>query len=129
MYCRNCGHSVEEKAVVCVSCGAAPENGKKFCQNCGAPTDVNAEICTKCGVRVSPGNSAQAGPGRDWTVALILSVLAGQFGVDRFYTGYIGLGILKLLTGGGCGIWWLIDVILIATGKYRDSEGNLLVRK
>lgn len=51
----------------------------------------------------------------NWTMALIVSILVGGLGVDRFIMGHIGLGILKLVTGGGCGIWWLIDVILIAT--------------
>ncbi len=50
-----------------------------------------------------------------WTITLIMSILFGEIGVDRFIMGHIGLGILKLLTFGGFGIWWLIDVILIAT--------------
>ena len=51
----------------------------------------------------------------NWTVTLVLSILFGSLGVDRFMMGQIGLGILKLITFGGFGIWWLIDVILIAT--------------
>lgn len=53
----------------------------------------------------------------NWTIALILSILFGTLGVDRFMMGQVGLGILKLITAGGCGIWWLIDVILIAMKK------------
>jgi TM2 domain-containing membrane protein YozV len=49
--------------------------------------------------------------------------------VDRFYLGYIGLGVLKLLTGGGCGIWWLVDVILIATDGLKDAKGRALRRR
>jgi TM2 domain-containing membrane protein YozV len=52
---------------------------------------------------------------KQWITALLLSILLGSFGVDRFYMGYIGTGILKLITFGGFGIWWLIDLILIAT--------------
>lgn len=50
---------------------------------------------------------------KDPTIALVLSVLVGGYGVDRIYIGDVGLGILKLLTCGGCGIWWLIDLFLI----------------
>ena len=53
----------------------------------------------------------------NWLLVLLMSIFFGHFGVDRFIMGHIGLGILKLLTMGGCGIWWLIDVILIAS-KY-----------
>lgn len=63
---------------------------------------------------------------KDFVLALVLSIVVGQLGVDRFYMGYIGLGILKLITFGGCGIWWLIDVILIATDKLPDSDGRPL---
>lgn len=50
---------------------------------------------------------------RDCTTMLILSLLIGELGVDRFMLGDTGMGILKLLTGGCCGILWLIDVINI----------------
>jgi TM2 domain-containing membrane protein YozV len=51
----------------------------------------------------------------NWVLVLIMSVVFGQLGVDRFIMGKVGTGILKLITFGGFGIWWLIDVILIAT--------------
>jgi hypothetical protein len=63
---------------------------------------------------------------KEFMVALLLSIFLGSLGVDRFYMGYVGLGILKLLTAGGCGIWWLVDVILIATKSLRDANGQPL---
>ena len=50
----------------------------------------------------------------NWIVTLVMSVVFGMFGVDRFMMGHIWLGILKLITSGGFGIWWLVDLILIA---------------
>jgi TM2 domain-containing membrane protein YozV len=59
----------------------------------------------------------------NWVVTLIMSIFFGFLGVDRFIMGHVGLGILKLITLGGCGIWWLVDVILIATKhEYRNVE-------
>ena len=65
---------------------------------------------------------------RSFLVALLLSIFLGSLGVDRFYLGSIGLGILKLITAGGCGIWYIIDIILIATGKVRDANGQPLAQ-
>lgn len=58
------------------------------------------------------------------TTALILSVLVGGLGIDRFYLGYTGMGILKLLTGGCFGILYIIDIINIATGKLGPADGS-----
>lgn len=75
---------------------------------------------------------AQEVPGvfsdRDWLVTVLISFFLGTLGIDRFYLGYTGLGILKLITLGGCGIWWLIDLILIAMGNLADSRGLPLRR-
>lgn len=65
---------------------------------------------------------------RKFVVALLLSIFLGTFGIDRFYMGLVGTGILKLLTGGGCGVWTIIDWILIASNNLKDADGKYLAQ-
>ena len=71
----------------------------------------------------SPSGSNQ----KSYVTALLLSLFLGTFGIDRFYLGYTGLGIAKLLTLGGFGIWALIDFIMIAMRKVTAANGSALV--
>ena len=66
---------------------------------------------------------------KNWVVVLLLGLLGliGIAGIDRFYTGSILLGIPKLITFGGLGLWTIIDVILIVIGSYKDGNGHVVV--
>lgn len=65
---------------------------------------------------------------KSFVTAVLLSFFLGWLGIDRFYLGYKGLGILKLVTCGGIGIWSLIDFILIVLGKLKAADGSELER-
>jgi len=95
------------------------------------------------GPRISSGGSATAAPrepvpmpqrmqstakprGKSWLTTFLFAFFLGGLGIDRFYNGRIGLGIGKLLTGGGCGLWSLVDVLLLLFKKYQDGQGNYL---
>jgi hypothetical protein len=128
MYCRNCGNEVFEEAVMCVACGTPPKSGNKYCYNCKAETSADAVICMKCGARLKNDNPIES-EGKDWLTTLLLCLFLGGFGIHRFYTKHTVIGVIQLLTLGGCGIWALIDLIMIIIGSYEDGDGNKLVKR
>lgn len=64
--------------------------------------------------------------GRSFVATWLFSWLLGVFGVDRFYLGKVVTGILKLITFGGLGIWWLVDLVLVLAGAARGRDGRAL---
>ena len=63
---------------------------------------------------------------RTWARALAFSILGGGLGLDQFYLGNVGAGIGKLLTLGGLGVWWLLDVLLLLIHVTTDGRGKPL---
>lgn len=60
--------------------------------------------------------------------ALLLAFFLGLWGAHRFYVGKFWTGLLLLLTGGGFGIWWIVDCIMIVAGVFTDADGRRLVK-
>lgn len=97
-----------------------------FCPSCGNEVQNNAVVCVKCGCAMNGGAAGQSD--KEWLTTLLLCIFLGGLGVHRFYTGHTGIGIIQLFTLGGCGIWALIDLIMIITGGLKDAQGRPLKR-
>lgn len=109
MYCKNCGKEIDDKAVVCVHCGVATGN------------QIHTSTSDK-----------------SWIAALLLCLFLGGFGAHRFYVGKNGSAVAMLLItlflgwlGVGlliCGIWALVDLIMICTGSFKTASGQDLLK-
>ena len=101
----------------------------KFCHACGSVIDAEAVVCPRCGVMQHDAALALQSPESEKRIlpAFLLCFFLGVFGVHRFYAGKIGTGLLELVTFGGFGIWWLIDMIMIVVGAFTDGEGEKIV--
>ena len=95
-----------------------------YCKNCGAEVNENAAICVKCGAWINERPKEENKNDQEWLVVLLLCIFLGGLGVHRFYVGKTATGVLQLLTLGGCGIWTLIDFIIILVGSFTDAKGN-----
>lgn len=95
------------------------------CPQCGFQLQSNAKFCTQCGAHTS--SSAESRSNKSAVTALLLCIFLGSLGLHRFYVGKIKTGILMLLTGGGLGIWTLVDLIQIACCNFTDRENKYLI--
>jgi TM2 domain-containing membrane protein YozV len=89
------------------------------------PTNLVKRVSRKIQKAAKIGEKKQEA--RSQLVAFLLCLLIGVFGAHRFYTGHYGIAILQLLTFGCCGIFTLVDLILILTGSMRDAQGQPLI--
>ena len=100
-----------------------------FCNHCGAEIPDDAVVCVKCGRAVGklPKSVDLNRSEKDWLTTLLLCFFLGALGIHRFYVGKTGTAILQLITCGGCGVWQLIDFIVIAIGNFTDSENKKII--
>lgn len=78
---------------------------------------------------VIPEEAPGAEPKKDWLATLLLCIFFGGIGVHRYYVGKVGTGIIWTLTGGCFGIGYIVDLIKIIVGKFKDKRGNYIVRE
>ena len=114
MYCKYCGQQIEDSAKFCTSCGAAQESTahqQPVINVINENTNVN-----------SWGYLHK----KKW-VAFFWCLFFGYLGFHRFYVGKVFTGIIWMLTLGLCGIGWILDLIIILFGGFRDKAGQFLV--
>lgn len=117
--CPVCGAPMENG-----SCGYCGYVGKKEETHYGQPNMQQTVVQPQIVINNQAVNNAGLAYGisrKNKMVALLLCLFLGVFGAHKFYVGKAGAGILYLLTGGLFGIGWFIDLILIATGSFKDE--------
>jgi len=100
------------------------------CGTCWREIPASALTCPYCGVPIVV--PPPAGSARSRGVAAVLCIVglfslfltAPVAGLHRFYVGKVGTGLLMLLSGGGFGVWTVIDLVLILVGRFRDRDGS-----
>ena len=104
-----------------------------FCWKCGEKIANNVEFCPKCGAKQKRDATSEQTPvdpnasPKSRLVACLLCFFLGAVGAHRFYVGKIGSGIAMILLDWlTCGIWGIVDLIMICCGKFTDSEGKLI---
>jgi hypothetical protein len=111
--------------------GAPPAQGYGV-MNQGMPAGVGAMQPYPGGPMAPagmPGAMTANGPEKSWLTTLLLAFFLGYLGVHRFYTGHTLFGVIQLVTCGGFGVWWAIDIILILMGKYTDAQSRPLAKQ
>ncbi len=118
MYCKNCGKEIGD-AAFCPSCGAAQSGGQNQPSQPVVVNVVNNNRNQNTNINGDGGNY----PYKSKWAAFFLCLFLGEIGVHRFYVGKTGTGLIWLFTLGLGGVGWLIDLILILVGSFRDKAG------
>lgn len=143
MYCKNCGHEMNENAAVCLNCGAAKGTGKSFCSVCGEAVNENAVVCLKCGSSITEQSSNDQKSEKSKTAAGLFAIFLGHLGIHWFYLGFKNKGITNILLSVASGVLlfvlglgvfgfialWIYNIVTavqIFTGKQRDADGHIL---
>ena len=133
-FCNHCGHvvsrepavEVEEATTVSVEPIETEDEPEEVEEDSDEePEELEAQVPEPEEVQkpvASPSNT-QA---KSFRTVWLIAVFGGWLGIDRFYLGHIGTGVLKLLGAGWYGIWWSVDMIRLLRGRQADKNGVLV---
>ena len=119
--------TLPEQAVAGLVRKSATEKASRI-RNSGVKLSLKEKIALKVLQKKAKKHLRKSSPGKttggkSQIIALLLCFFIGYLGIHRFYLGYIGIGVIQLLTAGCCGIWTLIDFIRIITGDLQPIDG------
>ena len=128
MYCPNCGIELPENTQYCEYCGTEQSVKNQSNETRTTHTTSTIEVnVTNPNPRPTYSNYGNVSP-KSRLVVIILWFFFGVLGVHYFYAGRIGMGLLWLITGGFFGIGWIIDILVILSGSFKDSFGRPITR-
>lgn len=131
MYCKYCGKEIDDDAFFCQHCGgnlgaAAPQNHARQ----ETPKQESSAAPQQPVINVINQNTNVNNVGipfkKKWT-AFWLCLFLGEFGIHRFYVGKVFTGLIWMFTLGLCGVGWLIDLLVILCGGFKDKHGFRLI--
>ena len=129
MYCANCGLQIPENTRYCEYCGteqSVKQSNQEKNETYQTHTTRTKVYVTKTASQPDYSNNRNVSP-KSRLAVILLWFFFGVLGVHYFYAGRIGMGLLWLVTGGFFGIGWIIDIISILTGTFKDSYGRPIV--
>ena len=126
--------SVEKTKVKCEALPGIECEGDREFQRDGVPCIKYKVFLNTVAVKITIGKIPNLKPyhkfcncrysGHYFTTTLIYSILLGFLGMDRFCLGHTGTAVGKLLTLGGVGIWWIVDIVLLVSGGLMPEDGS-----
>ena len=151
MTCSNCQRSLKDDAAFCNYCGqivsrepasdveepsqvavehleVAEDTDEEADEEpeLGDDDEVEAEELEEAEEIEEPSAAKSNTQAKSFRTVWLIAVFGGWLGIDRFYLGHIGTGVLKLLGGGWYGIWWSVDMIRLLRGRQADKNGVLV---
>ncbi len=128
--CKNCGSTdftEKDGCYICDYCGSQyPIMRASTARPGSSAQTASQEVHVHVHMDNDNLNNTTVKSEKSWITTLLLCVFLGIFGIHRFYAGKIGTGLIWMFTGGAFLIGWVADIILIATGKFKDKNGRLI---